>query len=188
MTHKGEAYPASGAVFLDNPIRRWLQPPSELVEMLEIAATDAVVDFGCGHGFYTAELAKRAREVVAVDISPAMLQKARNKATKAGVRNARFLQSDGKRIPMADSTVDKVLLVTVYHEVADSETVLKEFRRILKPNGQLIIAEVVRKGIFTAAPVQSPEKLKEEIKASGFKLQKRLPYRSYGVLFFAKDL
>ena len=51
MSHKGEAYSASGAFFLDNPIRRLIQPPSELIEKLAIKPTDAVVDFGCGPGY-----------------------------------------------------------------------------------------------------------------------------------------
>ena len=186
MTHKGEAYPASGAFLLDNPIRRWIQPPSELVEKMGIAPTDVVVDFGCGPGYYTIELAKRAKAVVAVDISPAMLQKAQRKASKTGAKNIQFLQSDGTKIHLPSASVDKILLVTVYHEVGDSETVLKEFHRILKPTGELIIAEVVKKGIFTAAPLQNPEKLKTEIQAADFKFLKIVPYRSYGILFFNK--
>jgi ubiquinone/menaquinone biosynthesis C-methylase UbiE len=186
MTHKGQAYPASGAFLLENPIRRWIQPPSELVEKIGIASTDVVVDFGCGPGYYTIELAKRAQIVVAMDISADMLRKAQNKAAKVKARNIRFLQSNGTNIQFPDVSVDKVLLVTVYHEVDKSEIVLKEFGRILKPDGKLIIVEVTKKGIFTAAPVQNPEKLKAEIEAANFKLQQMLRYRSYGILFFNK--
>jgi len=70
MSHKGEAYSASGAIFLDNPIRRWLQPSSELVEKLGINPGDVVMGFGCGLGFYTVELAKKAQRMMAVDLSP----------------------------------------------------------------------------------------------------------------------
>ncbi len=83
MSHKGEAYSASGAFFLDNPIRRLIQPPSELIEKLAITPNDVVVDFGCGPGYYTIELAKKAKSVVAVDLSSEMLNKAQNKAEKA---------------------------------------------------------------------------------------------------------
>jgi ubiquinone/menaquinone biosynthesis C-methylase UbiE len=186
MTHKGEAYPASGAIFLDNPIRRWLQPPSELIEKLNIDPSDVVVDFGCGPAYYTIEIAKKAKAVIAIDISPAMLSKAQNKAAKAGTKNIQFLQSDGRKIQCPDGSVDKILLVTVYHEVGESETVLKEFLRILKPSGKIIIVEVVKKGIFPGAPVQNPETLKAEIEACNFKLQQMLPYKSYGILFFNK--
>ena len=85
---------------------------------------------------YTVELAKKAKRVVAVDLSPEMLKKAQNKAEKAGVKNIQFLQSNGTNIQLEDSSVDMILLVTVYHEVGESEAVLKEFNRILKPEGK----------------------------------------------------
>ena len=86
MSHKGEAYSASGAFFLDNPIRRLFQPPYELIEKLGINPTDVVVDFGCGPGYYTIELAKNAKKVEAVDLSPEMLKNAQRKAEKAGMK------------------------------------------------------------------------------------------------------
>ena len=186
MSHKGEAYSASGAFFLDNPIRRLIQPPSELIEKLAINPNDVVIDFGCGPGYYTIELAKKAKRVVAVDLSPEMLKKAQNKAEKAGVKNIQFLQSNGTNIQLEDSSVDMILLVTVYHEVGESEAVLKEFNRILKPEGKLIIVEVIKKGIFPGAPVQNPEALKAEIEAGNFKLEQMQPYKSYGIFFFTK--
>ena len=186
MSHKGEAYSASGAFFLDNPIRRLIQPPSELIEKLTINPNDVIMDFGCGPGYYTIELAKKAKRVMAVDLSPEMLKKAQNKAEKAGVKNIQFLQSNGTNIQLEDSSVDMILLVTVYHEVGESEAVLKEFNRILKPEGKLIIVEVIKKGIFPGAPVQNPETLKAEIEAGNFKLKQMLPYNRYGIFFSTK--
>ena len=187
MSHKGEAYSASGAVFLDNPIRRLTQPPSELIDKLGVTPNDVVVDFGCGPGFFTIELAKRSKRVVAIDISPEMLKKVESKATKAKVSNLQFLQSDGKNIQLKDDAVDLILLVTVYHEVGDNEIVLKEFHRVLKPTGKLAIVEVIKKGILPSAPVQNPDVLKVEIEAGNFRLQQMLPYKSYGILLFTKN-
>jgi ubiquinone/menaquinone biosynthesis C-methylase UbiE len=163
-----------------------IQPPSELVEKLAINPNDVVVDFGCGPGYYIIELAKKAKRVVAVDLSLEMLKKAQNKAAKVGVKNIQFLQSNGANIQLEDSSVDMILLVTVYHEVGESEAVLKGFGRILKPEGKLIIVEVTKKGIFPGAPVQNPEALKAEIEAGIFKLKQMQPYKSYGVFFFTK--
>ena len=186
MSHKGHPYSASGALFLDNPIRRWIQPPSELIEKLAINPNDVVMDFGCGPGFYTIELAKKAKMVVAVDLSPEMLKKAQNKATKAGIKNIQFLQSDGKKLQLDDGSADTILLVTDYHEISENEVVLKEFGRILKPSGKLAIVEVVKKGIFPGAPVQNPEALKAEIEAVNFNLEQMLPYKNFGIFFFTK--
>ena len=186
MSHKGHPYSASGAFFLDNPIRRLIQPPSELIEKLAINPNDVAVDFGCGPGYYTIELAKKAKRAVAVDLSSEMLKKAQNKAEKAGVMNIQFLQSNGTNIQLEDSSVDIILLVTVYHEVGESEAVLKEFNRILKPESKLIIVEVIKKGIFHGAPVQNPEALKAEIESGNCKLEQMLPQKNTGIFFFTK--
>jgi ubiquinone/menaquinone biosynthesis C-methylase UbiE len=186
MSHKGKAYSASGAIFLDNPIRRLIQPPAELVEKLAINPAYVVMDFGCGPGYFTIDLAKKAKKVIAVDLSLEMIRKAQRKAEKADMKNIEFLQSDGKSLQLDGGSVDLILLVTVYHEVGDNEVVLKEFGRVLKQEGKLVIVEVIKKGIFPGAPVQNPDKLKAEIEASNFKLEKLLPYKSYGILFFTK--
>jgi ubiquinone/menaquinone biosynthesis C-methylase UbiE len=187
MTEKGRIYPASHAFFLDSPLRRWLQPPSELAQILDIKPKDTVVDFGCGPGFYTIEFAKRAKEVIAADLQQGMLDKAKLKAKREGVANLRFLQTDGKSLQLSDESADKIVLVTVFHEVAEPEFVLKEFARVLKQNGKLIIAEVTKKGIISGAPVQNPAALQVEIEAGDFRLEKIKPYKSYGILFFAKN-
>jgi ubiquinone/menaquinone biosynthesis C-methylase UbiE len=93
MSHKGHSYAASGAFFLDNPIRRLIQPPSELIEKLAINPNDVVVDFGCGPGYFTMELAKKAQSVVAVDLSSEMLEKAQNKAEKQELRTFSFCKA-----------------------------------------------------------------------------------------------
>ena len=186
MSHKGEAYSASGALFLDNPIRRLIQPPSELIGKLSLNINDVVVDFGCGPGYYTVDLAKKAKKVVAVDLSFEMLKKAQKKAEKAGVKNIQFLQSDGKSLKLEDGSVDKILLVTVYHEVGESEVVLREFGRVLKPEGKLIVVEVIKKGILPGAPVQNPEVLKAEFEAGNFAVEQMLSHKSYGIFFCAK--
>ena len=186
MSHKGEAYSASGAFFLDNPIRRLIQPPSEFIKKIGISPDDVVVDFGCGPGFFTVELARRAKRVVAVDISAEMLKKAKNKASEAGVKNVEFLQSKGTNIQLEDGSVDLILLVTVYHEIGESEAVLKEFKRILKPSGKLAVVEVIKKGILPGAPVQNPEALKTEFEAGNFEVKQVLPYKNYGIFISTK--
>ena len=186
MSHEGHPYSASGAIFLDNPLKRLFQPPKELIEKLGINPDQVVMDFGCGPGFFSIELAKESKTVIEVDLSPEMLKKAQNKAKKKHVENIRFLQSDGKNLQVEDGSVDLILLVTVFHEVGDTETVLKEFDRILKPTGRLAIVEVIKKSTFAFAPIQNPEKIKAKVEASNFKLQEIKSYKAYSVFMFAK--
>ena len=87
---------------------------------------------------------------------------------------------------MTTTKLTLILLVTVFHEVGDSEIVLKEFGRVLKPTGKLAIVEVINKGIFAFAPMQNPEALKAGVEAGNFKLQEMKPYKAYGVFLFTK--
>ena len=186
MSHEDHPYSASGAIFLDNPLRRLIQPPKELIEKLGITPSHIVVDFGCRPGYFTVDLAKKAKNVVAIDVSLEMLKKAQNKTKKAHIKNVKFLQSNGKTIELSDGSVDLILLVTVFHEIGDSQAVLKEFSRILKPNGRVAIVEVIKKGTFAFAPMQNPEALTAQVEADGFKLQEMKPYKAYGVFLFNK--
>ncbi len=187
MSHGDHTYPASGAWLLDNPIRRLVQPPSELIKKLDIRSTDVVMDFGCGPGFYTMALAKKARMVLAVDLSPQMLKKAQMKAEKSGVTNIRFIRSDGKSLQVEDGSVDIIFLVTVFHEVGDKGVVLREFSRALKPYGKLIIVEVVKKGLLPGAPIQNPQAITSEVEKEKLKLEKMVSIKRYGAFFFTKS-
>jgi ubiquinone/menaquinone biosynthesis C-methylase UbiE len=186
VTQKGHPFPASGTFMLDNPVRRWLQPPLDLVSKIAIDKGDIVVDFGCGPAYYTIEIAKKAKSVYAIDLSTEMLEKARSKAVKAKIENIQFLQSDGRNIDLPENSVDKILLVTVFHEIGDTELVLKEFSRIMKPNARLIIAEVIKTSVVPGAPVQDPKMIKSEVESNNFGLEKMLPYKNFGLFFFKK--
>ena len=186
MSHKGHAFPASQAWMLDNWIRRMLQPPSELVDKLSIKPEDTVLDFGCGPGYYLPELAKRAKAVIAVDISPEMLAKAQAKIAKTKSKNVQFLQTDGKNVQLPDGSVDKIMLVTVYHEIGENEAALREFQRVLKADGKLAIVEIIKKGLLPGGPIQNPDALKTEIEPCGFRFEQMVPYKLLGMLFFTK--
>jgi ubiquinone/menaquinone biosynthesis C-methylase UbiE len=90
------------------------------------------MDFGCGAGCYTIELARRASRVVAVDLQTEMLKMAQRKANGAGADNTIFLQSNETRIELEDRSVDLILLVTVFQEISGQAIVQRELHRILK--------------------------------------------------------
>jgi ubiquinone/menaquinone biosynthesis C-methylase UbiE len=115
-----------------------------------------------------------------------MLAKAKRKIALSSLKNIQFLLIDGRTIQLPDNSVDKIILVTVYHEVGEEKIVLKEFSRILKGDGRLIIVEIIRKGIFPGAPVQDPQILKTEIEANEFEFQQMLPLKNYGIFLFVK--
>lgn len=95
----------------------------------------AVVEFGCGTGFYTQVLAARSGHLTATDLAPGMLEVAKQN-TKSS--NVTFQQQDCQHTSFNDSAFDTVFMSLVLH-FTDPPTALAEMRRILKPGGILII-------------------------------------------------
>ena len=163
----GHPFPAWLAFHLNNPLRRHFHPPEKTVSVLGVKGTDAVLDFGCGPGFYTIPFAKIAREVIAVDIQPKMLEKVARYAEKNRVK-IKSLQSDGQLIPLPDNSFDLVFLSGVYHHLTDKRRVLTELTRLLKSGGRIVIRERTEPGsIILGPPSVDKEEVFTDLKAVG---------------------
>ena len=177
------------AFTLDNPVRRFLDPPERLIGKLAVNPDDTVLDFGCGPGYFLIPLAQVARRAIGVDVSPRMLEKASRKAKKKGV-SVELLQSDGTGIRLEDGSVDLILLNHVFHEVDDKPRVLGEFRRILKPLGRLAIVERTREpGRLMGnmgPPVVDEKRLIGEIQQAGFRFAETIAHGNASIVISQK--
>jgi SAM-dependent methyltransferase len=95
-----------------------------------------VLDLGCGDGRITALLAREGAEVTGVDPSEVALERAR--AANPGL-DFRAPAPDGS-LPFADGSFDVVVCVNVLEHVADTQRLMSEARRVLRPGGRLAIA------------------------------------------------
>lgn len=105
-----------------------------------------VVDVGCGAGidsFVAAHLVGPEGRVVGVDMTPAMLEKARAAAADQGVRNLEFRQGFGEELPVEDAWADVVVSNGVLNLMPDKRAALKEMARALKPGGRLQIGDIL---------------------------------------------
>ena len=111
------------------------------------AATDHVLDMGCGTGRFTVPLAERAARVTAFDLSRSMLgvceQKLRERSLSADIR-----EGDMASLPFADESFDLVtsMLALMHIPVADRPAVFAQAARVLKPGGRLVIG--VKNSVF----------------------------------------
>lgn len=178
QTHAHKRFPEWLGFILNNPVRRALNPPERLISMLAIQSNDVVVDFGCGPGFYSIPMARVAGKLIAVDVSPKMLERTSKHAAKSNV-TIQTLQTDGIKIGLEDESVNLILLTHVFHEVEGKALVLGEVRRILKPSGRLAIVERTRPGGMLSGkmgpPVINQKELVKELMESGFTFTETIP-------------
>lgn len=97
-----------------------------------------LAEFGCGTGFYTQVLAGKADSVVATDLSPGMLARAKDQIKAASVT---FQAEDCQRTSLPDGAFDTAFISLVIH-FTEADKTLAEMRRILKPGGTLIISNL----------------------------------------------
>jgi ubiquinone/menaquinone biosynthesis C-methylase UbiE len=128
----------------------------------------AIIDFGCGPGFFTIPFAKAAHRVVAVDVQSEMLKKAEAYARKAGVK-VELAESDGNAIPLPSDSFDLIFLNLVYHEIENKASVLLEFRRLLKIGGKVAIREKTENTLFPVGPPITPvSHIQDGLEKAGF--------------------
>jgi len=184
-------FPARLSFILDNPVRRILDPPSKLVDRLGINPDDSVIDFGCGPGFFTPELAKRAKRVVALDISDKMLARVRKKVLEEQelyLPKIGFIRSDGTKISLPDSSIDMVFLGYAFRELNRKIEVLNEIKRVLKRNGRLIIVERTRLGLnLFGLPLVKASEIIEYLDYTDFKHVGSIQFQTNTIIVAKKD-
>jgi ubiquinone/menaquinone biosynthesis C-methylase UbiE len=129
--------------FAASPATTDREQARRLVDCIGADARGLVLDVACGPGIVTVELAGQAREVVAFDLTPQMLWKARERCDKAGRHNVTFKEGSATELPFAEGAFDAVVTRLSFHHFEDPHKVLGEMTRVLRPGGTLLVADVV---------------------------------------------
>jgi SAM-dependent methyltransferase len=121
----------------DQPLRLFPIEEPPMRALIETLPPGTVLDAACGTGRYAAMLADRGHEVIGVDQSGAMLDIARKK-----VPSADFREGDLTALPLPGRSVDAAVCALSLVHVPDVASALREFARVLRPGGRLVISDV----------------------------------------------
>jgi SAM-dependent methyltransferase len=119
---------------------------------------EVVVDLGSGGGldvFLAAKMVGPEGQAIGIDMTPAMIERARSNALTGGYTNVQFHQSTIDNIPLPDASVDCVISNCVLNLAPDKPAVFREIARILKPGGRLAVSDIALKGELPEAIAQS---------------------------------
>ena len=122
---------------------------------------EVVLDLGSGAGFDCFLAASRVGpkgKVIGVDMTPEMLEKARENAKKNGIENVEFRPGEIENLPVEDSSVDVVISNCVINLSADKPRVFQEIHRVLKSGGRVAISDI-------ALLKELPKKIRENAEA-----------------------
>lgn len=142
MPHRFEHADEWAKVF-DDPARDAWQQPDRVIEALALAPTMAVADIGAGTGYFAVRLARAVPQgsVIATDIEPDMVRFMTERAKREGLANLRAVATPPDSPELAPSSVDRVLVVDVWHHLGDRAAYAKQLAAALRPGGRIAIVD-----------------------------------------------
>ncbi len=154
---------------IDHPIRRkYWQNPEEIATNMGAKPGDIIVEIGPGKGSYTFAVANQILpdgKVYAIDIQIQVLNRLEKRLHKEGINNVIPKLDDVYNLSFEDESVDVIFAITCLPEIPEPVKALKEFKRIIKPNGIISLCELF---IDPDYPLRRTEK--KWAKEAGFEL------------------
>ena len=123
--------------------KHWESEVEWIVKLCELKPGDRVLDFGCGNGRHSLELARKGMVVVGVDLVDRFIEEAKSMATKQGIKNVSFIKGDCRSVLLEDRFDAAICLYDVIgsHPIKrDNEAIVENLSRHLRPGGYALMS------------------------------------------------
>lgn len=114
-----------------------------LVKLTHANASSQTLDVACGPGRLTAAFAQQVAQASGLDATENLLAIARKETLEMGITNIEFTHGSALAMPYPDATFDVVSCRAAFHHFAEPGPILKEMARVMKPSGQILIADIL---------------------------------------------
>jgi SAM-dependent methyltransferase len=168
-----------GMDWLDRPEREEEENTSKLIRNMDIDAGDTIADIGAGSGYHVFKMAPMAKKglIYAIDIQDEMLTELRKKKENGKSKNVGIIKGGDKNVNLPENSVDKVLMVDVYHEFNYPIEMIASIKKALRPDGKIFLIEY--RGEDNRVPIKKVHKMTEEqavreLQAAGMKLERNI--------------
>jgi ubiquinone/menaquinone biosynthesis C-methylase UbiE len=165
-----------GAEWLERSERDQEEAPDVALAVLKIPKGATVADIGAGSGYITEKLSARVGpegRVFANDVQPQMLQILARRLAIRNIANVTLVQGTIDDPKLQHASVDFAIMVDVYHELSQPQTMLRHLKNALRPGGRLVLLEYRKED--PTVPIKPEHKMsvaeaKMEVEAEGFTL------------------
>lgn len=166
--------------------RDYWQKPEFLLELMDIQPAESIADLGSGRGYFALKLAERVGpdgKVVALDIDATRINQLRLLKRYGQLEQLDIIRNEVDDLKLKAASLDKIVILNTYHELTDIETILKQCRAALKPQGKIFIIDKVsdkmdndkasRKKLVKNHFIRR-NMVEEELKSAGFNLTRSM--------------
>ena len=168
-----------GMSWLERPEREAEENTTTLLKNMNIQPSDTIADIGAGSGYHVFKMATMAKEghINAVDIQDEMLEAIQQKKKQTSVSNISTVKGESKSVNLPENSIDKVLMVDVYHEFDFPAEMIASIKCALRADGKIYLIEY--RGEDATIPIKEIHKMTEkqsvkELKAAGFILEENM--------------
>ncbi|TFG76512.1 MAG: class I SAM-dependent methyltransferase [Flavobacteriales bacterium] len=168
-----------GIDWLERPNREQEENTSILLQNMDIRPGDVIADIGAGSGYHVFKMAPMVGKglIYAVDLQEEMLAALRKNKENDRVTNVAVIEGSNKNVNLPENSVDKVLMVDVYHEFDNPYEMILSINKALRKDGKLFLIEY--RGENAGVPIKKIHKMSEkqavkEMQAAGMKLERNM--------------